>query len=95
MTSEETRVPMILALSLALHCSVLLGLPVAMFFCCMDQGPLSSLVAFILIANRFSMLVCQVCAGFSVNISCEHVRLLPCRVVTWQDLGAGFPTTSS
>ena len=34
-------------------------------FCCMDQGPLSSLVPFILIANRFSILVCQVCAGFS------------------------------
>ena len=34
-------------------------------FCCMDQGPLSSLVAFILIANRFSILVCQVCGGFS------------------------------
>ena len=31
----------------------------------MDQGPLSSLVAFILIANRFSILVRQVCAGFS------------------------------
>ena len=56
---------MILALSLALHCSVLLGLPVANWFCCMDQGHLSSLVAFILIANRFSRLVCQVCAGFS------------------------------
>ena len=31
----------------------------------MEQGPLSSLVAFILIANRFSILVYWVCAGFS------------------------------
>ena len=59
---------MILALSLALLCSVLLGLPVAFFFAvwirdaCLLLWPLDSLY---FDWYHFRMLVHQVCAGFS------------------------------
>ena len=59
---------MILALSLALLCSVLLGLPVPLFFAewirdpCLLLWPLDTVY---FDWYHFSILVCQVCAGFS------------------------------
>ena len=65
LSSEETHVPMILALSLVLLCSVLLGLPVALFFAvwirdaCLLLWPLDTLY---FDWYHFRILVHQVCA---------------------------------
>ena len=59
---------MILALSLVLLCSVLLGLPVALFFAVWIRDPrllLWSLDTLYFDWYHFRMLVHQVCAGFS------------------------------